>query len=58
MVKSTYKQVTKLLEAKHIPLVREDERDFAVTITEQGETLKERGVAISAQLLVCVEIDP
>lgn len=36
----------------------EDERDMIITITEQGEALKEKAVAVPEQLSACIEMDP
>ena len=35
-----------------------DERDLIVTITESGETLKEKAVMVPAQLAACIEMEP
>ena len=37
---------------------REDERDLIVTITEQGDALKERAVTVPQRLAACVDLDP
>ena len=36
----------------------EDERDLIVTITESGEALKEKAVAVPQQLGTCIKLDP
>ena len=36
----------------------EDERDLIVTITDSGEALKEKAVAVPEQLGACVALDP
>ena len=37
---------------------KEDERDLIVTITEQGDALKERAVTVPQRLAACVALDP
>ena len=37
---------------------REDERDLIVTVTEQGEALKERAVNVPKRLAACISIEP
>ena len=36
----------------------EDERDLIVTLTDSGEALKERAVAVPERLSACVALDP
>ena len=36
----------------------EDERDLIVTITDSGETLKEKAVTVPIQLGSCIDLDP
>ena len=36
----------------------EDERDLIVSLTEQGEALKERAVTVPQRLAACVDLDP
>lgn len=35
-----------------------DERDMVVTVTEEGERLKEKAVSVPEKLAACVSIDP
>lgn len=37
---------------------KEDERVLMVTITEEGEALKEKAVNVPAQLMSCITMDP
>ena len=37
---------------------KEDERVLLVTITEEGEALKEKAVNVPTQLMNCITIDP
>ena len=37
---------------------KEDERDLIVTLTKQGEALKERAVTVPQRLAACVALDP
>ena len=37
---------------------QEDERDLIVTVTEQGEALKERAVNVPKRLAACISIEP
>ena len=36
----------------------EDERDMIVTVTDRGEALKEKALAVPRQLGACIEMDP
>ena len=58
---STLTPLLKRLEEKGYVRRRrsaEDERDLIVTITERGEALKERAVAVPQRLGACVALDP
>ena len=58
---STLTPLLKRLEEKGYVTRRrstEDERDLIVTITDRGEALKERAVAIPERLSACVALDP
>jgi DNA-binding MarR family transcriptional regulator len=37
---------------------KDDERSVVITITEQGETLKERAAGIPAKLASCINLEP
>lgn len=57
----TLTPVLKKLEAKgYITRVRskEDERNLLVTITQEGERLKEKAVEIPAKIGSCVDLEP
>ena len=58
---STLTPLLKRLEEKGYVARRrsiEDERDLIVTITEKGEALKERAVAVPQKLGACVALEP
>ena len=58
---STLTPLLKRLEEKGYVMRRrstEDERDMIITITEKGEALKEKAIAIPEQLRACIEMDP
>ena len=58
---STLTPLLKRLEEKGYVKRRrstEDERDLIVTITDNGEALKEKAVTIPEQLGACVNLDP
>ena len=58
---STLTPLLKRLEEKGYVTRRrsaEDERDLIVTITESGETLKEKAVTVPIQLGSCIDLDP
>ena len=56
----TLTPVLKKLEAKgyvHRDRSRADERNLVVTITEAGRELRERALAVPAQMACCVDLD-
>ena len=58
---STLTPLLKRLEEKGYVTRRrstEDERDLIVTITDSGEALKEKAVAVPERLGACVSLDP
>lgn len=58
---STLTPLLKRLEEKGYVTRRrskKDERDLIVTITENGEALKERAVTVPERLSGCIEMDP
>ena len=58
---STLTPLLKRLEEKGYVTRRrssEDERDLVVTITDSGEALKEKAVAVPERLGACIDIDP
>lgn len=58
---STLTPLLKRLEEKGYVVRRrsaEDERDLIVTITEDGEELKEKAVTVPEQLGACIALDP
>lgn len=58
---STLTPLLKRLEEKGYVTRRrssEDERDLLVTITEDGEALKERAVTVPERLGACIQLDP
>jgi DNA-binding MarR family transcriptional regulator len=57
----TLTPVLKKLESKgYITRVRssEDERNLVVTITEEGEALKDKAISVPASISSCVKLDP
>ena len=57
----TLTPVLKKLESKgYITRVRssEDERNLVVTITEEGEALKDKAINVPASISSCVKLDP
>ena len=57
---STLTPLLKSLEDKGYVTRRrsiEDQRDLIITITEQGEALKEKAAAVPGKLLACVEME-
>jgi DNA-binding MarR family transcriptional regulator len=53
--------VLKKLESKgYITRVRssEDERNLVVTITEEGEALKDKAISVPASIGSCVKLEP
>ena len=58
---STLTPLLKRLEEKGYVTRRrstEDERDLIVTITDKGESLKEKAVTVPERLSACIEMDP
>ena len=61
MDSGTFTPVLKKLESKgYITRVRssEDERNLVVTITEEGEALKDKAISVPASISSCVKLDP
>lgn len=57
----TLTPLLKKMEQKHLltrARSKEDERVLLVTITEEGEALKEKAVNVPTQLMNCITIDP
>lgn len=58
---STLTPLLKRLEEKGYVTRRrstEDERDLIITITELGEALKEKAIAVPARLRACIDMNP